>query len=135
MQYLCECASHHTNVTRTAADVQLNSSHSLTSAKSHNEAFEDKLSLQPCIFFSSSCQDCVLLCIFTTHGKYWDFHFTSLQKKYFFFAVVCKCSCLHLPCVYHWLLWTPKAGKALRAVRCQVLYIVLCLCVGKVPLI
>lgn len=44
---------------------------------------------------------------------------------------MCKCSCLHLPCVYRWLLWTPKAGKALTAVRCQVLYIVLC----KAPLI
>lgn len=26
-------------------------------------------------------QDCVPLCVFTVHGKYWDFHFTSLQPS------------------------------------------------------
>lgn len=110
----------------------LNSTHSLISGKYHNEGSGDKLFLQPCVFFFlllSCCQDCVPVYvndwIFTPHGKYWDFHFTSLR----IFRGLCKCSCLHLPHVYCWLPCTPTAGKA------QVLYIALYLRIGKAPLI
>lgn len=59
----------------------------------------------------------------------WEILGLPLYVLFFFFLKLCKCSCLHLPCVYHWLLWTPTAEK------CQVLYVALCLCVGKAPLI
>lgn len=51
---------------------------------------------------------------------------------YMRFSFLCKSSCLHLTCVYSKLLWTTTAEKP---VQCQVLYIALCLCDGKVPLI
>lgn len=74
--------------------------------KYHNEAAGDVLFLQLCVFFLLLFPRlCVYIYgqIFAPHGKYWDFHLTSLRISC---VCVCVCvrlrrrSCDHTPCVY-----------------------------------
>lgn len=145
---VCECASYQQNVTRTCTLCLLSVCapwipHILSCPPSiimRNLGTNCSCSTVFSFFLSfslSRCQDCVLVYvngrIFTPHGKWWNFHFTSLS--FFFVWRLCKCSCPHMPRVYCWLLWEQTAGKALTPDQRQVLYIALCLRVSKAPLI
>ena len=72
---------------------------------------------------------CIYGQIFAPHGKYWDFHLT-----FFFFSYAGEVLLSALALCLRQVAMDTAAEKTLTPVQCQVLYIALCLCVGKAPL-
>lgn len=93
---------------------------------------------QPCVFCAAAKIACLCLSfsqIFDLFGKCWDFHFTSLSIFLFVLqsgasALVCTCRVFTCGCYGQ-----PTTDGALTPVQCHVLYIALCLRVGKSSLI